>query len=204
MGLENVITTTAKAINMTQCNTDAMRFTGQGRRRVEADFAGGRLVSDAGLLTLREVDRRTGLTAALADGLSDPRQPAKIRHENATMLAQRICAIAAGYEDGNDHHTLRTDPMLQLCAGVDPVDGATLASPSTLCRLDNRITRRDCVAMHAVLVDRFIASMDQPPEQLILDFDATDDPVHGQQEGRFFHGYYDHYCFLPLYVGLAE
>jgi len=185
---------------MTECNTDAMRFTRQGRRRVEADFAGGRLVSDGGLLAIREVDQQTRFTATLAGCLSDPRQPAKIQHEQSTMLAQRIHAIAAGYEDGNDHHTLREDPMLQLCAGVDPVEGTRLASPSTLSRLTNRITRHDCVAMHEVMVDQFIGSFQQAPEQLILDFDATDDPVHGNQEGRFFHGYYDHYCYLPLYV----
>lgn len=185
---------------MTECNTDAMRFTRQGRRRVEADFAGGRLVSDGGLLAIREVDQQTRFTATLAGCLSDPRQPAKIQHEQSTMLAQRIHGIAAGYEDDNDHQTLREDPMLQLCAGVDPVQGTRLASPSTLSRLTNRITRRDCVAMQEVLVDRFIASHEQPLDELILDFDATDDPVHGQQEGRFFHGYYDRYCYLPLYV----
>jgi len=180
-----------------------MHFTRQGRRRVEADFTGGRLVSDGGLLAVRQVDRRTRLTATLAGCLSDPRQPAKIQHDQSTMLAQRIHAIAAGYEDDNDHHALRHDPMLQLCAGVDPVEGAMLASPSTLSRLTNRITRRDCVAMHQVLLDQFIASFDvsgEAPDELILDFDATDDPVHGKQEGRFFHGYYDRYCYLPLYV----
>ena len=169
---------------MTECNTDVMRFSRQGRRRVEADFGGGRLVSDAGLLTLREVDRATGLTASLAACLSDPRQPAKIEHEQSAMMAQRIHAIAAGYDDGNDHQTLRHDPRLQLCAGVDPVEGVRLASPATLSRLTNRVTRRDCVAMHEVLVDRFIASFDHVPKELILDFDATDDPLHGQQEGR--------------------
>mgnify|MGYP006280761593 CR=1 FL=1 len=185
---------------MTECNTDGMRFSRQGRRRVEADFQGGRLVSDAGLLALREVDRRCGLTAALAESIGDPRQPAKIRHEQSTMLAQRIHAIAAGYEDDNDHHTLRHDPMLQLCADIEPVEDATLASPSTLSRLTTRVTRRDCVAMHEVLIDRFIASFDEVPEELTLDFDATDDRMHGNQEDRFFHGYYGGYCYLPLYV----
>ena len=187
---------------MTQCNTNVMRFAGQGRRRVEADFNGGRLVSDAGLLLLREIDLRIGLTTALAQCLSDPRDPAKIEHEQPVMLAQRVHAIAAGYEDGNDHHTLRHDPMLQLCAGVEPIEGASLASPSTLNRLENRITRRDCVRMHEVLIAQFIRSFagKAPPKELILDFDATDDPLHGEQEGRFFHGYYDCYCYLPLYV----
>jgi len=171
---------------------------------VEADFGGGRLVSDGGLLAIREVDQRTRFTATLAACLSDPRQPAKIQHEQSTMLAQRIHAIAAGYEDDNDHQTLREDPMLQLCAGIDPVEGARLASPSTLSRLTNRITRRDCVAMHEVLVDQFIASFSEAPAELILDFDSTDDPVHGKQEARFFHGYYDRYCYLPLYVFCGE
>jgi len=181
---------------MTACNTGVMRFSRRGRRRVEADFNGGRLVSDAGLLTLREVDRRTGLTASLAACLSDPRQPAKIEHEQSAMLAQRIHAIAAGYEDGNDHQALRHDPLLQLCAGVDPVEGVTLASPATLSRLTNRVTRRDCVAMHEVLIDRFIPSFDHVPEELVLDFDATDDLLHGKQEGRprkSIHGYYGGY-----------
>jgi hypothetical protein len=177
-----------------------MRWARQGRRRVEADFGGGRLSSEAGLLLLREVDRRTGLSAALAGCVGDPRQPAKIQHEQSQMFAQRIHAIAAGHEDLNDHQTLRTDPLLQLCAGVDPLTDRPLASSSTLCRLENRVRRSDCVRMHEVLIDQFIASHDRPPQQLILDFDATDNPLHGKQEGRFFHGYYDHYCYLPLYV----
>jgi len=183
-----------------------MQLERQGRRRVEADFNGGRLVSDGGLLLLREIDRRIGLTTALADCLSDPRDPSKIEHEQRTMLAQRLCAIAAGYEDGNDHLTLRHDPTLQLCAGVDPVKDAKLASPATLSRLENRVTRADCVRMQETLVEQFIHSFagKTPPAELILDFDATDDRLHGEQEGRFYHGYYDSYCYLPLYVFCGE
>ena len=113
-------------------------------------------------------------------------------------------AIAMGYEDGNDHHDLRRDPLLQLLTerGLDPTQ--PLASPSTLCRLENRMDRKSLAKLAEVFVEQFIASHPTPPEQIVLDFDATDDPVHGQQEGRFFHGYYDHYCFLPLYVFCGE
>lgn len=110
------------------------------------------------------------------------------------MIAQRVVAIALGYEDLNDHQTLRADPALQLAAGVVPDEERKLASPPTLCRLENRIERKTLIQIAGVLIDRFIASHARPPEHLILDFDATDDPVHGHQEGRFFHGYYDNYC----------
>jgi len=165
-----------------------------------ADFDGGRLSSDGGGLLLREVDRRIGLTAALADCIADPRDPEKIVHDVQTLLAQRIHGIALGYEDLNDHDTLRRDPVMQALAERTPDEDVPLASPATLCRFENRITRQCLARMSGVLVDQFIASFKRPPKQLILDFDATDDRVHGDQEGKFFHGYYDHYCFLPLYV----
>jgi hypothetical protein len=116
------------------------------------------------------------------------------------MIAQRVMAIALGYEDLNDHQDLRVDPALQLAAGKAPDEDLALASPPTLCRLENRIDRKTLFKLSEVLVDKFIAAHPTPPEHLILDFDATDDRVHGKQEGRFFHGYYDHHCFLPLYV----
>jgi hypothetical protein len=116
------------------------------------------------------------------------------------MLAQRVTAIALGYEDLNDHQTLRDDPALQVAAGGTPDEGLPLASPPTLCRLENRVDRKALIQVAEVLVDQFLAAHTTPPEALILDFDATDDPTHGGQEGRFFHGYYDHHCFLPLYV----
>ena len=194
----------SRTIDITQCNKNTIAFERQNQRRVEADFNGGRLVSDAGLLLLRETDRHIELTASLAAAVRDPRDPAKVQHTRHTMLAQRIHGLAAGYEDLNDHQTLRDDPAIQLCANVDPEDDASLASPSTLCRLENNVTRADCVAMSVVLVDQFIASFSKPPKKLVLDFDATDDPLHGRQEGRFFHGYYDRYCYLPLYVFCGE
>jgi hypothetical protein len=173
-----------------------------------ADFQGGDLTSDGGLPLLREVDRRIGLLDALSAAIRDPRDPERTEHDQRTLLAQRILAIAAGYEDLNDHATLRTDTLFQTLTDrrLKPGQKETdpLASPPTLCRLENRITRRDLARIAAVLVEKYIASHPTPPERIVLDFDATDDPVHGQQEGRFFHGYYDAYCFLPLYVYAAD
>jgi hypothetical protein len=185
---------------VTECNRKPVRFSSLERKQVVADFAGGTITSDAGGLLLREVDRRLGLTRALADAIPDPRAPLLIQHEQHTMIAQRVLGIALGYEDLNDHQTLRNDALLQTLTEKTPDPEAPLASPPTLCRLENRVQRRSLVKMSAILVDTFIASFDEPPEEVVLDFDATDDRVHGHQEGRGFHGYYDHYCFLPLYV----
>jgi Transposase DDE domain group 1 len=185
---------------VTECSTEAITFSRLPRRQVVADFNGGRLTSDAGLLLLREVDRQIGLTKAISDCLHDPRDPRYVVHEQQAMLAQRIFAVAAGYEDLNDHQTLRDDPALQTAAGKVPEPEEPLASPSTLCRLEQRVTRRALADMSKLFVELFLKSFEQPPEEIILDVDATDDPIHGQQEGRFYHGYYRHYCFLPLYV----
>jgi hypothetical protein len=185
---------------MTDCNRQPLSFSSLGPKSVVADFLGGRLTSDAGALLLREVGRTTGLFEAIAAAIPDPRNPVLVVHDQRSMIAQRIVAIALGYEDLNDHNTLRLDPVLQLAAGRVPDGELPLASPPTLCRLENRIDRRALIRISEALVDQFIASRATPPEHLILDFDATDDPVHGRQEGRSFHGYYDHYCFLPMYV----
>jgi hypothetical protein len=189
---------------VTECNGGTLTFSSLSGRRIVADFEGGRLTSDAGGLLLREVDRRIGLTEALAGCITDPRDPEKVIHAVRTMLVQRVEGIALGYEDLNDHDTLRTDPLMQILADQPPQADLPLASPSTLCRFENRITRQSLVQMSAALVDQFIASFKRPPKQITLDFDATDDRVHGNQEGRFFHGYYDTYCFLPLYVFCDE
>ena len=185
---------------MTECNAKPIRFSRLHRKNVVADFAGGTITSNAGGLLLREADRCLGLTKALAEVIPDPRQPALVVHDQHTMLAQRILGIALGHEDLNDHQTLRDDPLLQTLAHKTPDSQQPLASPPTLCRLENRVGRRALAKMSEVLVETFMASFPVPPTELILDFDATDDAVHGHQEGRFFHGYYDHYCFLPLYV----
>jgi len=185
---------------MTECNRSELVFSSLSRKRILADFNGGRLTSDAGALLLREADRRTGLIEALAACITDPRDPSKVQHDVRTLLAQRICGIAMGYEDGNDHQMLRHDPIMQMLAGVAPTPEEPLASPPTLCRFENWVDRESLARMSAVFVDQFIASYRKPPKKIVLDFDATDDAVHGDQEGKFFHGYYNQYCFLPLYV----
>lgn len=152
------------------------------------------------MLLLRQADRRLGLVAALDAVLADPRHPLYLVHEQVDLLRQRIYGLALGYEDLNDHASLRHDLAWQTALGRDE----ELASSPTLCRLENRVNRQAAFAFHRVLVEKFIASFDQAPTELILDFDATDDRVHGQQEGRAFHGYYGDWCFLPLYVFCGE
>ena len=142
------------------------------------------------------MDRRLGLLERTARTVADPRRRRSCDHSLVSMLRQRVYALALGYEDLNDHDTLRRDVALQTAAERD----TELASASTLCRWENRADRKAAWTIHEALVEQFIASFVKPPRRLVLDFDATDDAVHGQQEGRFFHGYYDHYCFLPLYV----
>ena len=181
---------------MTECTQSSFEFEAFKRRRVQAEFSGGEITSDGGVLLLRSADRQLGLLKAVDQRLVDPRNPALIEHSQLSLLRQRVYGLCHGYEDLNDHTTLRQDPAFQTAVERDEV----LGSQSTLCRLENRCDRQAAVAIHEVLIERFIASFKQAPEELVLDFDATDDPLHGLQEGRFFHGYYDHYCFLPLYV----
>lgn len=181
---------------MTNCTQESFRFPACQRRVVEANFSGGDITSDGGVLLLRQVDRRLGLSKAVAAVIEDPRQREKVTHEAPDLLRQRLYALALGYEDLNDHASLRQDLAVQTAVGTDQA----LASPSTLCRWENQADRETAGRIHEVLMDQFIASFKHRPRKLILDFDATDDAVHGRQQGRFFHGYYDHYCFLPLYV----
>jgi len=193
---------------MTECNREPLLFANLPKKKIIADFNGGDLTTDGGLPLLREVDRTSGLIDAFDSAIHDPRCPWLIEHDQRTILAQRIFALAAGYEDLNDHQTLRNDTLMQALTDRHLKTGQKeqdpLSSPPTLCRLENRITREDLIRMAQVLADQFIDSHQKPPEQVILDFDATDDAVHGNQEGRFFHGYYDHYCFLPLYVTCGQ
>ena len=165
-------------------------------RNVVADFKGGDISQEGGLLLLSEVDRKLGLLDAAARILPDNRMAGRVVHEQRTLIKQRVFAIAQGWEDLNDHEGLRHDPLLQTAAGQMKV----LASAPTLCRMEARADRAAAIAMNQLLVEKFIESHEAPPEEIVLDFDATDDLVHGHQEGRFFHGYYDAYCFLPLYV----
>lgn len=182
---------------MTNCTKDSFEFPAQKRRIIEASFSGGEVSSDGGILFLRDVDCRLGLLDDVASRLHDPRDPLRIQHPLVSLLKQRVYGLALGYEDLNDHNSLRHDTLMQASVDSDQ----TLASSPTLCRLENcGHHRQSAVAIHEAIVDNFIASFKKAPTELILDFDATDDPVHGQQENRFFHGYYDHYCFLPLFV----
>lgn len=178
------------------------------RQAVDVDFGGGTLTSDGGLLLLREVDRRLDLIRRIDKAIPDPRDPIYVSHPQTEMLTSRIFGIAAGYEDGNDHHQLRHDPAFQVAAGRTPAQNDysddnghyPLASPSTLSRLENRVDSKTMFKLHEILVDTFLDSYEEPPEEIILDYDATDDRVHGDQEQRYFNGFYDGYCFLPLYV----
>jgi len=181
---------------MPDCNTELFTFPSFDRRKIEASFSGGDVSSDGGVMVLREADRRLGLIRALDAGMADPRAPELITHPQVDLLRQRIYGIALGYEDLNDHDTLRKDLAWQ--SAVERSE--ELASSPTLCRLENRADRATAVAMSRVFVEQFIASFAEAPPELILDFDATDDRVHGLQEGRAFHGYYGDWCFLPLYV----
>jgi len=163
---------------------------------IEANFQGGAISSEGGVMLLRLIDRRLGLSAAAAAVLHDPRAPERVRHELSDLIAQRLYGLCCGYQDLNDHDRLRHDPLMQTAVGKD----SELASSPTLCRLETRATRSDVIALNRVLVDQFIASHPIPPTELVLDVDASDVPLHGNQELAQFHGYYDHYCYLPLYV----
>ncbi len=181
---------------MPNCTQTAFDFPPLKRRRIDANFEGGDITGDGGVLLLRQVDQRLGLSAAVARALEDPRRQASCTHDGVSLLRQRLYALALGYEDLNDHQSLRADVALQTAVDRDTV----LASSATLCRWENRADREAVWKVHEVLVDQFMASFKRAPKKLVLDFDATDDVVHGKQDGRFFHGYYDDYCFLPLYV----
>jgi hypothetical protein len=195
----------------TECSAMRFEFAPVEGRQVMAAFDGGAITSDAGALLLGEADRAIRLTVRFAACFTDARTPELVEHQVGTMVLQRVVGIALGYEDLNDHDDLRHDPVLSVLAGklaAKRSDCAPLAGKSTLNRLElsrPEATRyhkisHDPVAIEALFVDLFLDAHAKAPGQIILDLDATDDPLHGQQEGRFFHGYYDCYCYLPLYV----
>ena len=209
----------------TQCTQKALPFHPHFRREVVARFNGGSISSDGGGLLLREVDKRTGIIAKFARCFTDHREPTLIEHTVEQLVAQRIYGLALGYEDLNDHDELRRDPLLATLVGkADPTGqarsrerdaGKALAGKSTLNRLE--LTEQgaspasrykkieiDGGAVESMLVDVFLEAHDTPPERIVLDLDATDDPLHGHQEGRFFHGFYGQYCYLPLYIVCGE
>lgn len=181
---------------MTNCISSSLKFPACKGRKVEINFEGGEVTSDGGVLLLSQVDRKLGLTEKIAKQFSDKRDKTKVQHKILPMLCQRVYGIALGYEDLNDHSSLRHDTAFQTAL----YEEGPLASSSTLCRFENTADRSTMSAIHEVLIEQFIKSYREPPQDLFLDFDATDDIVHGTQEGRFYHGYYQNYCFLPLYV----
>ena len=181
---------------MPKCTDGAMDLGRVDRRVIEANFEGGHIGSDGGVLLLRRVDERICLSRMAAAVLSDPRDPARITHSLRDLLAQRIYGLCRGYEDLNDHDVLRDDLLMQTAVGrVD-----ALASSPTLSRLETRATRTQAVALHGVLIEQFIASHQKAPEELVLGIDASDVPLHGNQECSEFHAYYDHHRYLPSYV----
>ena len=203
----------------TDCTSDQLEFQGLGRRRVVGRFDAGLATSDAGgSVLLREVAERTGWLRGFGACFRDGRSVRRIEHTALELVSQRVLGIALGYEDLNDHETLRDDPLLALASGKRDVlgmerarerdRGHALAGKSTLNRLEHgrsEVTRyhridHDAGAIERHLVGCFLDAHAEPPSEIVLDLDATDDPLHGHQEGRFFHGYYGNYCYLPLYV----
>jgi hypothetical protein len=168
--------------------------------KLKPNCTGGDITSDGGVMLLRAVDKRLNLTARVAELFEDTRCKDKVRHPLLPMLRQRIYGIALGYEDLNDHQTLRKDKMIQTAVERD----RDLASSSTLCCFENRTSYQVTRGISRMQVEVFIESFKTAPKELILDFDSTDDPVHGEQLEAYFHGYYDHHCFLPLYVFCGE
>src|SRR3954454_13257495 len=196
---------------MTECNQSSFGFENCAGREVVASFDGGTISSDGGCLLLRQTDQRLNLLPRLAECFVDRRDPERVEHSVLEMLSQRIYGLALGYEDVNDHEDLRVDPLFGMLAGRKDLN-RPLAGKSTLNRMElgngmpdryKKITFwKDSV--DELLVAIFIESHDKAPEQVIVDVDTTDLPLHGKQEGRFFHGYYDCYCYLPLFIFCGE
>ncbi len=209
----------------TECTQRTFQFHTRSGRDVVARFDGGTITSDGGGVLLGEVERRTAIVRQFAACFTDHRDPELVEHKVEELVAQRVYGLALGYEDLNDHDELRTDPLLATLVGKKDPSGAdrvrardvgkALAGKSTLNRLE--LTTQDAgpesrykkivvngAAVDRLLVEVFLQAHEQPPERLVLDLDATDDPVHGRQEGRFFHGYYGCYCYLPLYIFCGE
>ena len=210
---------------MTESTQFSFGFAALYRREVVAKFDGGDITTDAGGLLLREVDRRLNLIDRLAGCFTDHRQPHQVEHQVRELVAQRIYGLALGYEDLNDHDQLRSDPLIAALIGkAEPKgtdrrreqdQGKAGAGKSTLNRLELTPADADAQArykkivhhgatMDGLLVDLLLEAHDTPPARIVLDLDATDDPIHGNQEGRFFHGYYREYCYLPLYILCGE
>ena len=206
---------------MTECTQPSFTFANHGRRQVVARFDGGTITSDGGAVLLRQTEQRTGIVRQFADCFRDHRQPGQVEHSVRELVSQRVYGLALGYEDLNDHDQLRSDPLLALLSGKQDLEGKQRrraqdrgnpgAGKSTLNRLEGTPADAgsqsrykkivlDTSAVERLLTDLYIQSQPRQPKRIVLDLDATDDPLHGHQEERFFHGYYGHYCYLPLYI----
>jgi len=196
---------------MTECNQSGFGFEACGRREVLARFDGGTISSDGGAFLLRQTDQRLNLLPRLAKCFLDGRNPDLVEHSILEMLSQRIYGLALGYEDLNDHEQLRKDPVFGVLAGREDLN-APLAGKSTLNRMELGAGGSDRYkkitfwkeALDELLVKVFLEAHPTAVEEIVLDVDTTDLPLHGHQEGRFFHGYYDEYCYLPLYIFCGE
>ena len=192
---------------MTECNQSSFGFEASGRREIVARFDGGTISTDGGAFLLRQTDKRLNLLPRLAECFLDGRKPDLIEHTIAEMVAQRVYGLALGYEDFNDHEQLRKDPVFGILAGREEMS-TPLAGKSTLNRMEMGAGAKDRYkkitfwkdSIDELLVKVFIESHQSAPTEIVLDVDTTDLPLHGKQEGRFFHGYYDNYCYLPLYI----
>ena len=209
----------------TQCSQEELDFGSCGGRKLVGAFDGGAITSDGGSLLLREVEKRAGVIEQFARCFSDHRNSSLIEHTVEELVAQRLYGLALGYEDLNDHDELRRDPLLATLVGKEDVTGEhrvrerdagkPLAGKSTLNRLELTLAQAgpaerykkivvDSEAVDRLFVDLFLQAHERPPQRIVLDLDATDDPLHGKQEGRFFHGFYGRYCYLPLYIFCGE
>jgi hypothetical protein len=182
------------------CSQQAMSFPLLSRKPLQVDFNGGLLSSDGGLLLLAQLDQKLRLTERVAACLHDPRLQERIHHPLLDLLRQRLYQIAAGYEDANDATSLRHDPALKVAVGRCPTSDAHLASQPTLSRLEKGVTSAESLAINALFLDLFLEQQRNAPRELILDFDTSAFPTHGQQEFAFFNAHYDTYCYLPLFV----
>jgi len=223
---QQIVPLKGNSLMNTECIPTQLEFHALGKRKVIGKFDGGTITSDAGGLLLRECEKRTGIIAGFAKCFEDLRNPDLIEHTVTELVGQRIYGLALGYEDLNDHDELRHDPLFAVLVGKEDAEGQqrvrerdkgkATAGKSTLNRLEltpENPTETDLrykkIIMKPEEVDRlfvdvFLQAHDEAPEEIVLDLDATDDPLHGQQEGRFFHGYYKQYCYLPLYIFCGE
>ena len=209
----------------TECTQEPFPFHPLNQREIRGQFDGGSITSDAGGLLLREVEKRTNIIRQFASCFSDYRDPELVEHGVAELLAQRIYGLALGYEDLNDHEELRRDPLLAVLVEKEDLSGeqrrrvrdqgTALAGKSTLNRMELGAAKLgeaerykkiilDEAAVDRTLVDIFLQAHEEAPKEIVLDLDSTDIPLHGKQEERFFHGYYGHYCYLPLYIVCGE